>query len=33
MVSIEELKTISWGTNVFKGDGYDPTQKSVEKVD
>jgi hypothetical protein len=30
MVSIEELKTISWGTNVFEGDGYDPTQK-VEK--
>jgi hypothetical protein len=30
MVSIEELKTISWCTNVFKGDGYDRTQK-VEK--
>jgi hypothetical protein len=30
MVSIEELNTISWGTNVFEGDGYDPTQK-VEK--
>ena len=26
-VSIEELKTISWCINVFKGDGYDPTQK------
>jgi hypothetical protein len=27
MVSIEELKAISWGTNVFNGDGYDTTQK------
>jgi hypothetical protein len=27
MVSIEELKAISWCANVFNGDGYDPTQK------
>ena len=32
MVSIKELKTISWGTNVFKGDGYDPTQKVEKKL-
>ena len=30
MVSIKKWKTIGWCTNVFKGDGYDPTQK-VEK--
>jgi hypothetical protein len=27
MVSIEGLNAISWCTNVFNGDGYDPTQK------
>jgi hypothetical protein len=32
MVSIEKLKTISWCTNIFKGDGYDPTQKVEKKL-
>jgi hypothetical protein len=29
--SIEELKTICWCTNLFKGDGCDPTE-DVEKM-
>jgi hypothetical protein len=29
VVPIEELKTISWCTNILKGDGCDSTQKKI----